>query len=141
VFLMLGEADGRWLSQLLLERCRARDRERAEVQITAGMLALLVDAQAARDELAEAYELSAELGERALQGWALVFLGLTEALAGAIEPAREHVKIGRALVRDLGVMRGWAIAIAALGLRCVMTDEPLQARELVDEALAANLAV
>jgi non-specific serine/threonine protein kinase len=110
------------------------------VQITAGMLALLVDAQAARSALAEARELSAELGERALQGWALVFLGLTETLAGVIEPAREHLETGRALVRDLGVLRGWAIATAALGLTYVMTDEPLHAKWLVEEALAVNVA-
>jgi non-specific serine/threonine protein kinase len=140
VFLMLGEADGRRLSRLLLERCAARDRERAEVQITAGMLTLLVDAQAARTALAEASTLSAEIEERALEGWALVFLGLTETLAGAIEPAREHLEIGRAQLAGLGVPRGWAIATAALGLTYVMTDEPLQAGELVEEALAVNVA-
>jgi non-specific serine/threonine protein kinase len=140
VFLMLGEADGRRLSQLLLERCTARDRDRAEVQITAGMLTLLVDTQAARTTLAEASTLSAELGERALDGWARVFLGLTEALAGAIEPARQHLETGRALLEGGGVPRGWAIATAALGLTYVMTDEPLQARELVEEALAVNVA-
>jgi non-specific serine/threonine protein kinase len=140
VFLMLGEADGRRLSQLLLQSCAARDRGRAEVQITAGMLALLVDAKAARSALAEASELSTELEERDLEGWALVFLGLTEALAGAIEPAREHLEIGRAQLEALGVPRGWAIATAALGLTFVMTDEPLPARELVEEALAVNVA-
>jgi non-specific serine/threonine protein kinase len=140
VFLMLGEADGRRLSQLLLDDCAARDRERAEVQITAVMLALLVDARAARSALAEASELSTELGEGTLQGWALVFLGLTEALAGAIEPAREHLETGRAQLEALGVPRGWAIATAALGLTYVMTGEPLRAKELVEEALAVNVA-
>ena len=140
VFLMLGEADGRRLGKLLLERCAARDRERAEVQITAGMLALLVDAQAARSALAQASMLSAELGERALEGWARVFLGLTEGLAGAIDPAREHLETGRAQLHGIGVPRGWAIATAALGLTYAMTDEPLRAKELVDEALAVNVA-
>jgi predicted ATPase/DNA-binding CsgD family transcriptional regulator len=140
VFLMLGEADGRRLSRLLLERCAARDRERAEVQITAGMLTLLVDAQTARTALAEASTLSAEIEERALEGWALVFLGLTETLAGAIEPAREHLGTGRAQLAGLGVPRGWAIATAALGLTYVMTDEPLQAKQLVEDALAVNVA-
>jgi DNA-binding NarL/FixJ family response regulator len=70
-----------------------------------------------------------------------VFLGLTETLAGAIEPAREHLETGRAQLQDLGVSRGWAIATAASGLTYVMTDEPLQAKELVEEALAANVAV
>jgi ATP/maltotriose-dependent transcriptional regulator MalT len=140
VFLMLGEADGRLLSRLLLERCAARDRERVEVQITAGMLALLVDAQAARGALAEASELSAELEEPGLEGWALVFLGLTETLAGAVESAREHLETSRAELEGLGVRRGWAIATAALGLTYVMTDNLLRARELVDQALAVNVA-
>jgi predicted ATPase/DNA-binding NarL/FixJ family response regulator len=140
VFLMLGEADGRRLAQLLLERCAARDLERAELQITAGMLALLVDARAARTALVDARELSTELGDQALHGWALVFLGLTETLARAIEPAREHLETGRAQLEDLGVRRGWAIATAALGLTYVITGEPLRARELVDIALAANVA-
>ena len=40
LFQMLGQADGRRIAQVLLERCPARDRSRVEVLITAGILAM-----------------------------------------------------------------------------------------------------
>ena len=141
LFLMLGQADGRRLAQLLLERCEIRDRERARLQLSAGVLALMVaDVDAARSALSEARGLSAELGEGALEGWALFFQGLSETFAGATEPAREHLEAGRALHRRLGVQTGWAVATAALGLTYLMTDEPSRARELVQEGLGVNVA-
>ncbi len=71
LFQILGQADGRRLAELALERCPARDRYRVDVQISAGALAWWTgDHEAARATLAEARELSVELDERALEGWA-----------------------------------------------------------------------
>ena len=140
LFLLIGYADGLRLALLLLDRCRAQDRLRAELQISAGTLAIQVaDARAAARVLAEARELSAELGERALEGWARFFLGLRETFAGAVETGRANLQAARALHRDLGV-RGEALATAALGCGFLIDDEPDRARELIEEALALNLA-
>jgi non-specific serine/threonine protein kinase len=140
LYLLLGQADGLRLAQLLLERCPAEDRLRAEVQISAGLLAILTaDGQAATRVLAEARELSAELGERALEGWARFFLGLGETFAGAIVSGRANLQAARMLHRDLGV-RGEALATAALGFGFLLDDQPDRARELIEEALALNLA-
>ncbi|MDQ4041257.1 MAG: hypothetical protein M3141_05860, partial [Actinomycetota bacterium] len=133
LFILLGVADGRRLAQLLLDRCPARDRERVDVQILFGSLAMLAaDEEAARRALAEAQELSAELGEQALEGWAHFFLGLTESLVGGrIEPARDHLAAARALHAETGVRSGWARATANLGLT-FLTSDPDRARELVE---------
>ncbi|MDX6690786.1 MAG: hypothetical protein QOG15_2243 [Solirubrobacteraceae bacterium] len=140
LFLLLAHADGLRLAQLLLDRCPAQDRLRAEVQISAGLLAILTaDGQAAARTLAQARELCAELGERALEGWARFFLGLGETFAGALVSGRANLQAARALHRDLGV-RGEALATAALGFGFLMDDEPDRARELIEEALALNLA-
>ncbi|MEA2158688.1 MAG: hypothetical protein QOD66_1068 [Solirubrobacteraceae bacterium] len=139
-FLMLGQAEGLRLAQLLLERCPARDRLRAEVQITAGVLAFTVgDGETAERVLMEAVELSTELGERALEGWARFFLGLSLTLAGESEAARPNLEIARMLHRDLGVRLGEARATAALGIGFLISGEPGRAGELVAEALAINL--
>jgi non-specific serine/threonine protein kinase len=141
LFLLLGVADGHRLAQLVLERCPARDRERVQVQVLFGSLAMLAaDAEAARSALAAAQELSAELGERELEGWARFFLGLMEALGGAVEPARDQLEAARALHGELGVHSGWARSTAALGLTFLIADEPARARELVEQALAVDLA-
>jgi non-specific serine/threonine protein kinase len=141
LFLLLAAADGRRLTELLLERCTARDRDRAELQITLGLLAMvLADVEAARSALAEAQQLSAELGERETEGWAHCFAGLTETLGGSIEPARRHLEAARALHGELGVPSGWARATAALGLTFLITNEPDRARELVERALAVDVA-
>src|SRR5260370_3016729 len=95
LFLLLGQGDGRRLAELLLERCPRHDRSWAEVQITAGMLAMLAgDGRAATSTLAEASELSARLGEWALEGWACFCLGLTETLA--CETQQGRIPLGRA---------------------------------------------
>jgi predicted ATPase len=141
LFSMLGATDGRRLAQLLLERCPARDRDRAEVLVNAGALAFLVaDADAARRLLVEAQELSAELGEQGLEGWAHYFLGLTETLDGEIEAARGHLEATRALHDESGVASGWRRATAVLGLNFLIGNEPERARELVEQALAASVA-
>jgi DNA-binding NarL/FixJ family response regulator len=84
--------------------------------------------------------LSIELGERELEGWAGFFRGLAAALSGAVDPARENLEASRVLHQHLGVPLGWAVATAALGLTYLMTGEPAQARELVEEALAVTVA-
>jgi predicted ATPase/DNA-binding CsgD family transcriptional regulator len=140
-FLMLGQAEGLRVAKLLLEGCPARDRRRVEVQITAGVLAFQVaDGDTAERVLVEAGELSAELGERALEGWARCFLGLSATLAGAAEEARTNLEAARRLHRELRVGIGEARATAALGIGFLMTEEPDRARELVEEALAINRA-
>ena len=142
LFLLLGQSDGRRLAQLLLERCPRHDRSWAEVQISAGILAMLVgDGAAATRTLSEAFELSARLGERALEGGACFCLGLTETLAGEIEQGRSHLERSRDLHRDLGVRIGEARAMAALGLTYVIENDQSRGRELVEEALAINVTV
>jgi predicted ATPase/DNA-binding NarL/FixJ family response regulator len=137
LFIMFGQADGRRLAELLLARCPTRDRHRAEVQITAGLLAILVvDAEAAKRVLADALELSAELDEPAHEGWARFFVGLLAVLSGADEAARAHLEPSREIHRRCGHRIGEATATAALGLTFAMTGEHDAARELVEEALA-----
>jgi len=137
LFLMLGQADGLRIARLLLKRCLARDRHRVEAQITAGVLAFtLSDDQAAKMMLEEARELAAELDEPVLVGWSFFFQGLSETLAGAIEPGREHLEASRALHQGLGIRIGEARSIAVLGLTFVMANEMGRAKELVDEALS-----
>jgi predicted ATPase len=141
VFFMVGATDGRRLAHLLLERCPVRDRDRVEIQIVAGVLAFIVaDAEAARRVLVEAEELGAELGERGLEGWVHYFLGLTETLDGQLEPAREHLEATRALHDESGAASGWRRATAVLGLNFLIANEPHRARDLVEQALAANVA-
>jgi predicted ATPase len=80
LFIMLGQADGHRLATVSLERCPRRDRHRARVQITAGLLAMLMtDAAGGKRVLAEARDLSAELGDADLEGWATFFQGLIRA--------------------------------------------------------------
>jgi predicted ATPase/DNA-binding CsgD family transcriptional regulator len=141
LFFRFGQADGVRLAQLLLERCPVRDRHRAEVQISAGQLAVSMgDRATARSVLAEAHELSSELGEPVLQAWTRFFQGLTEAFAGAVGPAREHLEASRALHRELGIRIGEGRSTAVLGLSFVMADEIAAAHELLEEALSIYVA-
>jgi predicted ATPase/DNA-binding CsgD family transcriptional regulator len=137
LFQALGQADGRRLAQLLLERCPARDGNRVYVQISAGALAWWTgDHDAARRNLAEARRLSAELGERALAGWARIFEGLVELFGGSVGLAREHFEEGRRLHHALGVAAGEARSTAALGLTFMLENDNHRARKLVEEGLA-----
>lgn len=141
LFIMLGQTDGRRLAELMLERCPSRDRHRAEVQILAGSLAMLMaDSAAAKSALVRARELCSELGERALEGWALFFHGLTETLEGQMKSARIHLGASRALHRQCGVRIGEARATAALGLTFQMANESTPGRGLVEEALSICIA-
>jgi predicted ATPase len=79
LFQMFGPAEGRRLTQLLLDRCATRDCRRIEALITAGILAMVTaNAPAARASHREARQLSAELGELELEGFALLFHGLAD---------------------------------------------------------------
>jgi len=140
LFLMLAPGDGVRLAQTLLERCPRRDRDRAELQIMTGITALAgaFELQTANKALAEAGELSQELGERRLQGWAQFYEGLAKALTGATAPARERLEASRALHHELGILHGWARATAVLGLT-YLTDDPTRGRDLLEEALAVNV--
>ena len=141
MFFMLGQADGRRIAQLLLGSCPARDRTRVVVLIAAGLLAMLTaDVPAAIATINEARALGAELGDRALEGRAVFYLGLTAALGGQIGPARAHLEASRTLLHEANHRIGEACSIAVLGLMLGMANEPARARELVDEALALQVA-
>jgi predicted ATPase/DNA-binding CsgD family transcriptional regulator len=141
LFQMLGTADGRRLAQLLLGRCPARDRCRVEVLITAGILAMVMaDREASHAFHSDARQLSAELGESELEGFATFFRGLMHALSMAVEPARADLEAAIALQRRAHSRRGEGMALATLGLTFLMTGEPARARELLEQALAIQTA-
>jgi predicted ATPase/DNA-binding CsgD family transcriptional regulator len=141
LFQMLGQADGRRIAQLLLERCPLRDRSRVEVLITAGILAMAsAKADAARACQREAREIAAELHEPALEGFAAMYHGLTQALNMAVEPARADLDAARGLHRRAQAPAGEAMATAVLGLTFLMTAEREHARELLEQAVAMQRA-
>jgi predicted ATPase/DNA-binding CsgD family transcriptional regulator len=141
LFQNVGQADARRIAQLLLERCPARDRHRVEVLITAGILAMVTaNVEASLAFHSEARELSAELGEDELEGFATFFRGLTQTLNMAVEPARADLEAATTLHRHAGSRAGEGLALATLGLTFLMTREPEHARELLDEALAIQTA-
>ena len=139
LFLMLGQADGRRLADLLLERCPARDRHRIELLITAGLLAMLVaDVPAAKRAHDQASELAVALGEPRLEGWAHFFHGLADTLGGAGEAARPSLTKARELLDRAGIQIGAAHADATLGLTHAAARDAAQAQELLERALAAQ---
>jgi non-specific serine/threonine protein kinase len=136
LFVVLGQADGRRLAEVVLERCPARDRDRVNVQIGAGALNWWTgDPQTARRLFAEARQLSAELGERALEGWAWIFDGLVEMFWGSATRARECFEEGRRLHHELGVGAGEARSTAAIGFTFMLENDRDRAQKLVEEAL------
>ena len=141
LFMLFAQSDGRRLADQQLERCPTRDRERVEIQITAGLLAMMtVDVEAATSALGEARELAAELDERALEGWATFFHGLTETLAGQFDSAQPLLDESRALHRGLRVRIGEGVASAALGLGAAMRGDTETGQELLEEALSIQAA-
>jgi hypothetical protein len=141
LFFVLGQADGRRLAEVVLERCPVRDRDRVVVQVSAGALAWWTgDPQAARRLLGEARPLSAELGERALEGWAWIFEGLVEVWGGSAQRARRNFEEGRRLHHELGVRAGEARSTAAIGLTFMLDGDTARAEELVEEALELAVA-
>jgi non-specific serine/threonine protein kinase len=137
LFFRFGQADGLRLAGLMLERCRVRDRHRAEAQMAAGQLAISSgDYDAARVVLADARALAAELGDRVTEAWTGFFQGLAETLAGAEEPARAHLGASRSLHHELGILVGEARAVSCLAMTHLMAGDNATARELLDAALA-----
>ena len=137
LFFVFGQADGRRLGELLLEACPARDRTRVLVQISVGALRMMqVDAEGVRAVEEDARQLSAELGDRALEGWARIFQGLTDTFVGAVEDGRAALTEARNLHREAGVRSGEGKATAALGLIELMSGKPARAKELIEEGLA-----
>jgi predicted ATPase/DNA-binding CsgD family transcriptional regulator len=141
LFFMLGQADGRRLAELVLQRCPERSRYRAEATIAAGHYAFLLgDVAAATGLMTEAVEMSVELGERAVEGTARWFLGLHQLFAGAPDKGRGHLTTARAIQKHTGDLLGEGRTTAALGLTFLMEDEPAPARELLEAALVIGLA-
>jgi non-specific serine/threonine protein kinase len=141
LFFRFGQAEGLRIARLLLERCPVRDRHRAETLISAGQLATSMgDSGAARSVLAEARDVSTALDEPVLEAWTRFFQGLTETLAGDIEPGREHLEASRALCHELGIRIGEARSIAVLGTTYVMADESARAKALLEAALSIYIA-
>jgi non-specific serine/threonine protein kinase len=141
LFQMLGPAGGRRIAQLLLDRCTARDRRRIEALITVGILAMVTgNAQASRASHIEAQQLSAELGELDLEGFATFFHGLADTLDMAVEPARAHLEAAITLHQRAGSRPGEGMAIATLGLTFLITGDPDRAKELLEQALSIHTA-
>ena len=137
LFVLLGQADGRRIAEELLRHCPTRDRRRAEVEITAGLLAMLtVDPHEAGRALTDARELSIELGDRALQGWAAFFRGLTATLARELDSARAFLEEARSLHREAGSRIGEGGATAALGLGAAMAGDLDGGTDLLEQALS-----
>ncbi|HKB33271.1 MAG TPA: LuxR C-terminal-related transcriptional regulator [Candidatus Dormibacteraeota bacterium] len=140
LFTLFGTAEGSRLAQRLLEDCPAHDRSRIEMQLVYGSVAMLAeDNEAATGVLADAAQLSEQLGEDALQGWAHFYLGLIKGLSGEIDAARAHLQASRAVHGSLGIGVGWARATAVLGVTFLVEGDPVRARRLVEEALAVDV--
>ena len=141
LFYKFGQAEGLRLAQLLLERCPTRDRHRVEAQIAAGQLANATgDLTTARSVLAEARELSQEVGEPVLEAWTCWFQGLAELVAGEPERGRAHFEASLALHRELGIRIGEARALAGLAGSYLWSGDPTRSKELHEEALSIYLA-
>ncbi len=137
LFITSGQADGRRLAELLLQRRSAQDRDRAELLILAGILAhLLVDPVAAAPLLVAAEELSAELGLDTHAGWARCFRGLVALLAGDPGVAGPHLQAAAEVHQRAGQRCGEAAALAGWGLATVLTGGPMRGRELIAQAAA-----
>ncbi len=140
LFFMFGQADGLRLGERLLEACQTRDRTRILVLISVGGLRMMqADTEGVRVVEEEARGLAAELGDRALEGWARLYQGLAAMLAGTFDAGREALLEARDLHAESGVRSGEGKARAALGLIEMMEGEPGRARELVREALAIQI--
>jgi non-specific serine/threonine protein kinase len=140
LFFLFGQADGLRLGERLLEACPTRDRTRALVQISVGGLRMMqADLDGVRAVEEDARRLGAELGDRALEGWARTFQGIAATLVGDVEAGREALTEACELHKQAGVPAGVGKATAALGLIELLTGNPARARELVEEALAIQL--
>jgi hypothetical protein len=136
LFLMLGQADGRRLADLLLDRCPACDRYRVDVQISAGALAWWTgDAEGARRSLAAGRRLATDLDERALEGWGRIFERLVDLFGGSVERARHQFQEAQRLHRELEVRSGEARSTSAIGPTHMLEGDSGRAKHLVEEGL------
>jgi serine/threonine-protein kinase PknK len=141
LFFTLGQADGSRFAKLILQRCHERNRDRAWVVAAAGQFAFLLgDLPASAGLMTEAAELSVALGERQVEATARLFLGLHQVFGGAPDKARGHLAVARVIQQETGDLVGEARSMAVLGLSYFMDDEPARARELLEAALAMDLA-
>jgi serine/threonine-protein kinase PknK len=90
--------------------------------------------------MTQAAEMSVELGERAAEAAAHLFLGLQHMFAGAPDKGRGRLTTARAIYQETGDLIGEGRSTAALGLSYFMDDERARARELLEAALAMDLA-
>ena len=141
LFFLLGQADGSRLAEMVLQRCPERNRHRAWLMVAAGHLAFqLGKGPDAAGLMTQAAEMSVELGERAAEAAAHLFLGIQHMFAGAPDKARGHLTTARAIAQEAGDLIGEARSMAALGLSYFMDGERARARELLEAALAMDLA-
>ena len=137
LFFLLGQADGSRLAEVVLRRCPERNRHRAWVMIAAGHLTFqLGKGPDAAGLMTGAAELSVELGDRAAEAAAHLFLGIQHMFSGAPDKGRGHLTTARGISRETGDLIGQARSTAALGLTHFMGGEPDRARELLEAALA-----
>ena len=140
LFFILGQSDGSRLAELVLQRCRERNRDRAWLMTAAGQFAFLLgDVTASVDLMTKAVQMSVELGERQVEATARFFLGLHQAFGGAPDEARGHLAAARAIQQELGDLIGEGRSTALLGLTYFMDDERARAREVLEVALAMDL--
>jgi non-specific serine/threonine protein kinase len=141
LFFILGQADGSRLAEMVLQRCPERNRHRAWLMISASHLAFqLGNLPYAAGLMTQAAEMSVELGERAAEGAAYLYLGLQQMFGGAPEKGRGHLTTARAIYQETGDQIGQGRSTAALGLSYFIDDERARARELLEAALAMDLA-
>jgi non-specific serine/threonine protein kinase len=141
LFYKFGQGEGFRLAQRMLEQCPKRDRHRVEAQIAAGQLASATgDLTAAKSVLAQARELSRQLGEPVLEASASWFQGVTELVSGQPADGREHLEASRALYHELGIRIGEARALAGLAGTFQFANEPERAEELHEAALEIYIA-
>jgi predicted ATPase/DNA-binding CsgD family transcriptional regulator len=141
LFFILGQADGRRLAEMILQRCPERNPHRVWVMIAASHFAFLLgDVAAAAGLMTKAVDLSVELGERTAESAAHSFLGIQQTFTGAPEKARGHLAAARAIQQETGDLIGEGRSTAVLGLTYFMDGQLARARELIETALAMDLA-
>jgi predicted ATPase/DNA-binding CsgD family transcriptional regulator len=141
LFFILGQADGSRLAEMILQRCPERNRYRAWLMIAAGHLAFqLGNVPDAAGLMTQAAATSVELGERAAEAAAHLFLGLQQTIAGAPDMAGGHLSTARAIQQETGDLVGEARSTAVLGLTHAMEGDAARARDLLEAALAMSKA-
>jgi non-specific serine/threonine protein kinase len=141
LFFLLGQADGSRLAEVILERCPDRNRHRAWLMVWAGHLAFLLGyAPDAAALMTQAAELSVELGEPAAEAAAHLFVGIQHLFAGAPDKARGHLTTARTIAEEAGDLIGEARSMAVLGLTYAMEGDTARAHELLEAALAMDVA-